>query len=103
MEKVYLIESDINNVLTYKIGRTKRKVSDRLKELNTGNAGKLTIISEYESNNSSIIETTLHKIFISNKISNEWFYNITKEDFLQHCKQIDDNIIYLRSSGNTFI
>lgn len=86
--KVYLI---INDEGFYKIGFTNRTTKKRIKELMTGSSSEMSIVYEYESNNSRQIEASLHNIYKSYKIHGEWF-NLTDEivaQFLSRCKIID--------------
>ena len=102
--KVYLIESNINGTITYKIGKTSRSAKHRLKELSTGNAGEMSVVCEYESKNASLIEIALHSHYGHNRLSGEWFEDsITREDFLKSCKEIDKNIKILQKMGNPFL
>ena len=102
--KVYLIESNINGQITYKIGRTSRDTKARLAELSTGNAGELRVVCEYESKNASLIEKALHLHYGYNRLQGEWFKDsIIPSEFLKVCKNIDENIKKLKDSGNPFI
>jgi hypothetical protein len=102
--KVYLIESNTNDAITYKIGITKRSVNTRLSELSTGNAGKLRVVCEYESNNASLIEKALHVYYGHNRLSGEWFTDtIIPSDFMTMCEGIDKNIKILKEMDNPFI
>ena len=102
--KVYLIESNTQGTITYKIGKTSRSANTRLAELSTGNAGDMRVVCEYESENASSIETALHSRFGSKRLSGEWFKDdITESDFLKSCLEIDENIKKLKEMGNPFI
>jgi len=102
--KVYLIESNINGVITYKIGKTSRNVNIRLLELSTGNAGKMRVVCMYESDNANLIETTLHSQYSHRRLSGEWFKDeILPDDFLRDCRQIDNNLKKLKNANNPFI
>ena len=101
--KVYLIESNITGTITYKIGKTSRNANARLEELSTGNAGYMRVVCEYESKNASSIETALHSRFGDKRLSGEWFEDITEEDFLKSCREIDENLKKLKEMGNPFI
>lgn len=68
--KVYVIHNTELN--TYKIGKSINPTG-RLKELQTSNSSKLKIIYEFESNDGNQLETSLHRIFSSKRISGEWF------------------------------
>jgi hypothetical protein len=102
--KVYLIQSNTNGQITYKIGKTSRDANIRLAELSTGNAGEMAVVCEYESENSSLIEKALHSHYGHNRLSGEWFKDsIIPSDFLKICKLIDENIKKLKNSENPFI
>jgi len=102
--KVYLIESNIDGTITYKIGITSRSANTRLSELSTGNAGEMRVVCEYESKYASLIETALHSNYNHKRLSGEWFTDdIIPSDFLDFCKKIDGNIKSLKEMGNPFI
>ena len=102
--KVYLISSTINEITTYKIGRTSRNTTERLAELSTGNAGEMAVVCEYESDNSSLIEKALHSRYQHNRLSGEWFKdNLTPSEFLKSCEEIDKTIKTLQKLDNPFI
>lgn len=102
--KVYLIKSEISGTITYKIGKTSRNVNNRLLELSTGNAGKLTVIYEYETKNAHILENALHKTFKQYHLSGEWFNDgLDITIFKNTCENIDNNIKILKSNDNPFI
>jgi hypothetical protein len=98
--KVYLISSEINNYVLYKIGITKREVSQRLKELKTGNAAELNVVSIFESKWATKIEANLHKRY--KHINGEWFFLNEEEvkNFDSICKMVHDNfeLIYTKNS-----
>lgn len=101
---VYLIECKLNDGLTYKIGKTSRNGNTRLAELSTGNAGQMRLVCEYESKNSSLIESALHLQYSHKRLSGEWFSaDITPNEFLNSCKKIDENIQKLRELENPFL
>ena len=102
--KVYLIESNIDGTITYKIGKTSRSANTRLAELSTGNAGEMRVVCEYESKHASSIETALHSRYGHIRLSGEWFEDdITPSDFLESCAEIDDTIKKLKEMGNPFV
>ena len=69
---IYLI---MNTNFEYKIGMTKKSVSDRVKQLQTGNSGELKI------------ETSLHNFFSYKRIRGEWF-NLNEEEILNFEKTV---------------
>ena len=101
MRSVYLIRGNDGQ---YKIGIAKNP-KQRIKQLQTGNSDKLTIIETYESENASKIESTLHNQYAHLRNEGEWFdLSISDEaHFIEKCKQIDQTITTLRSMGNVFV
>ena len=105
--KIYLISSEINNDILYKIGITRREVAQRLKELKTGNAATLEIVNIFESKWATKIEANLHSSYHSKNISGskEWFRlneNDVKE-FTDRCQMIHNNFELLASNNTWFI
>lgn len=104
-KKVYLISSDVNGEKFFKIGYTKRKVSERLKEFKTGNCSDLSIVHVYEANEYAVsIENSFHKYFKSSKIEGEWF-SLTESDvnsFLSLCDKFY-NMFDNLSKNNTYL
>ena len=91
--KIYLIECNNDGIITYKIGRTSRRVTERIKELDVASSGKLRVIFEYVSHNVSILEGTLHRQFNPCHIKGEWFScDLNIEDFKSQCKIMDTAI-----------
>lgn len=93
-EKVYLIyapleryravQLDQSMPFAMKIGRTKRRSSFRLQELQTGNHQQLRVGIEFRTNNSSALESYLHMHLLRHQItesksSKEWFYSNFEE------------------------
>lgn len=103
MIKVYLISTNGDDK-RYKIGYTKRKVEQRVKEFKTGNSNEFEIISVFESKWASKIEAALHKRFGSTKIEGEWFYldDVVVEEFTYECQKLH-NIFELLNNQNTYI
>lgn len=103
MIKVYLI-SNGGDDKRYKIGYTKRKVENRVKEFKTGNSNDFEIISVFESKWASKIEAALHKRFCYSKIEGEWFYLTESEvrNFSNECQNLH-NIFEILNNQNTYI
>jgi len=101
MRSVYLIRGNDGK---YKIGIAKNP-SQRVKQLQTGNSDKLSIIETYRSENASKIESALHFQYSHVRNEGEWFdLSISDEvNFTKKCKQIDESITTLRKMGNEFI
>ena len=104
MNKVYLIESNINGTITYKIGKTTRSANTRLLELSTGNAGEMRVVCEFETDLADLLEIALHNHYRHIKLSGEWFKDsLTESDFLKSCQKIDENLKKLKNSENPFV
>ena len=100
---VYLISSEINNDILYKIGITKRDVNERLKQLKTGNPAELTVVTTFESKWATKIEANLHKRYTH--VSGEWFRLDLKEveDFLNVCKLVHDNFELIYTTNTWYL
>lgn len=90
----------------FKIGVTKRLVEKRLKELQTGNSGKITILKTYESENYLKVETFMHRKYKKNKTEakNEWF-DLSDDNiitFIDDCKKFDETIKLLKENNPFF-
>lgn len=89
---VYLIcDPDTN---TYKIGMTKRDITKRLKELQTGNSAELFVVHTYKCDHPYRLELMLHNRFRNKLALNEWF-SLDKndvEDFPDTCRKTDEII-----------
>lgn len=93
MYNVYLVSAEIDGICLYKIGYTRRNPEVRLKELKTGNASDMSIVSFYKSEWGTKIEAFLHRKYSSKKVNREWF-KLTEEDVLgfnDNCKFIHNN------------
>ena len=101
MRYVYLIRGNDGK---YKIGISKHP-RQRLRENQTGNPDRLTVIDIYESENAYKIETALHNRFSHVRNVGEWFdLTVTEEvNFIKYCKEIDASINTLREMGNIFV
>ena len=103
--KIYILSSENNGEKVFKIGYTKNKVEDRVKQLKTGNSNDISI--EYilgESYFSHKIEAYLHKMLESKKVDGEWFI-LSSED-IDKCKEIfnklDESYQFLNKSNEFF-
>lgn len=103
MYRVYLISSGLDEK-QYKIGYTRRKVEERIKEFKTGNSNNLEIISVFESKWGTKIEAYMHRLFKSKLINGEWF-NLSNDDvknFYYYCEKTHNNI-ELMVNKNSYI
>jgi Meiotically up-regulated gene 113 len=102
--KVYLIECDINGEITYKIGHTFRSPELRIQEMSTGNPGSLRVVSVFETEYATVVESVLHKAFDANNIRGEWFTaDITAEAFISEAKKAEASIRLLYYADNPFM
>ena len=102
---VYLLKCDFGDQLLYKIGFTKRPVEKRLKELKTGNANEIKIVSVYNSEWSIKIESIFHRLYSSKRVAGEWFELSTTEvdNFLENCKLHQSNLELLSTTNTYYI
>lgn len=103
MINVYLICSETNNDVVYKVGFTRRNVSERIKDIKTGNAGTIYIINVFTSKYGTKIEAFLKKKYKPYNISGEWFKLPEKEiaEFMENCQNVHNSFIALES--NTYL
>ena len=83
----------------YKIGVTKRNITKRISELQTGNESKIQLLKQYQSENFKKVEKMMHVKYAPYKTeaNNEWF-SLEANDvmsFLNECKKADDTISFL--------
>lgn len=97
--KIYLIkESDTNY---YKIGFTNKLIEMRIKELQTGNPHKITLIDYYETNHKKL-EQFIHGKFRKFKVMGEWF-DLPLEDvitFKKICRECESDYLYLKEHNH---
>ncbi len=93
---VYFIKDNSDQV---KIGYTKRKVKNRLKELNSPN---LILILEYETKYPTQLEKALHFRFKRYNIEREWFHlnDFNTEELKQICEKLDESICIINDKTN---
>jgi hypothetical protein len=99
MGHVYLLMAiDDAGKEKFKIGVTKRDINLRIKELQTGNSSKISLLKSYTSENYIKVETWLHRKYqIKTEAKNEW-RTLTDEQvfsFLEDCKKADETISFL--------
>jgi predicted GIY-YIG superfamily endonuclease len=99
---VYLLKDDNGK---YKIGITTRKSTKRLKELQTGNAEEIQVVTEFKSKWFRKIETSLHNRYGLKRLKGEWFELETKDtqNFISECQSLHNTFQMLEDSGNPFI
>ena len=101
MKSIYLLQNDNG---FYKIGVSKNPAK-RVKQLQTGSADKISLITFYESNNAFAIERALKNRYSIYRINGEWFNLPLEEElaFNKNCEIINDNIKLLVENGNIFM
>lgn len=109
MEKGYVylllcIESD--GAEHHKIGITRNEPSKRVKQLQTGNATKISLLREYKTKNYLKVERWMHRKYFNLKTEagNEW-RKLTDEQvfsFISDCEEADDNINFLLQHNSLF-
>ncbi len=99
---VYLISDDEWGF--FKIGLSKNDPQFRLKNLNTGNSSKLSIVNYFKTANFKKIERLLHMKYADRRVNGEWF-KLTDDDILSfesECIKLDEILSNLSNSGNPF-
>ena len=104
---VYLIlEVDSHGFESHKIGITNRDVNKRLRELQTGNSNKLSVLKCYESKNYNKVEGMLHaKYSYKQTLSMNEFFKLSDDEvikFLDTCKKLDETITLLLNNNPFF-
>lgn len=87
---VYLLCDPSTNL--FKIGMTRKSVTKRVDELQTGNSCEIHIVKVYKTNIPSFLESSLHHRFCGKQKLNEW-YELDIEDikrFEEYCKFYED-------------
>lgn len=104
MGKIYLIKCYNDSEVLYKIGFTRGKPENRLKNLETGNPNDLEIIKVFETKYNTKLESNLHTKFKSKQVKNEWFRldNDDVDDFIDTCKSMERNYNILAESNYHF-
>jgi hypothetical protein len=106
MEKsVYLISAETNGKKLYKIGYTKRKVEERIKEFKTGNTAVFSIIEVFNSKWGTKIEASLHRQFYTKKVGGEWFDLDVNDlnNYLNLCEQLHNNFEIIENQNTYYI
>jgi hypothetical protein len=103
MGYVYLfLEVDITGNEAFKIGITKNSPNIRIKQLQTGNSRKISLLNSYESDNYLNVERWLHKkYFTKTEAGNEWRSLTTEEAMLfqENCKKADETVTYMKANN----
>lgn len=101
MKSVYLLQSESG---LYKIGVSTHPAR-RLKQLQTGNGEKITLLYSFECEIPFLLETSLKNRFMLHRVSGEWF-NLPLEDeinFISICQKLHGNLKLLKDNQNIFL
>ena len=100
---VYLLcDMSLNGI--YKIGVTRGSIENRIKKLQTGNAGKIELFKCYWAEHPFLLEKRLHAHYTSEKVLNEWFELRYDEAirFEETCKEQEKILHGLRDNPYLF-
>lgn len=95
---VYLIADENNQV--YKIGASRSSALKRMKQLQTGNANELKVVTKYYCNYPYRLESILHNRFSHKKVLNEWYSLSIDEvlNFEKTCQELDNIIEIMKDN-----
>lgn len=107
MGYVYLLlQVDTDGLEKHKIGITKNDPKFRVKQLQTGNPNKVSLLKSYASINYLKVERWMHRKygFLKTEAKNEWRVLSDEQvfSFLDDCKEADDNINFLLENNSVF-
>lgn len=100
---VYIIKIESDN--KYKIGYTKKKLSERIKNLQTGSPDNIIAISEFKTKYPTKLEKYLHRYYSDQRLEGEWFC-LEESDIVKikkQCLDFESNMDFLIESGNPFV
>lgn len=104
--KIYLLEcvNDLSET-TYKIGYTSSDVNKRIKSLQTGNPGIISVLSIFETEYGQKVERALHRRYSHLRLKGEWFHLEPENllSFQSDCKKIEENLKVLENANNPFL
>lgn len=96
---VYLL-GDMEKDGYFKIGVTRGKIENRIKKLQTGNAGEIYVVNKFECPHPFLLEKMLHLKFNDKNVLNEW-YALDDEDvkdFTKTCEMLQEGIDALETN-----
>lgn len=99
MAFVYLL-CDSGQENMYKIGVTRGKIENRIRQLQTGNGSEIHLVNYYKTDYPFYIERLLHLKFHPKQNKNEWFLleNDDIFNFNEICCEIEKNIESLKDN-----
>lgn len=100
------MQVDEEGLETYKIGVTKNNPELRVKQLQTGNPNKISVVNSYETPNYLKVEQWIHRKYFNSKTlaRNEW-RNLTNDEvmsFLIDCEKANETISVLKKTNHFF-
>lgn len=106
MGYVYLfMEVDKNGEEAFKIGITRNNPIKRIKQLQTGNPNKLSVLKSYASDNYLKVEQWLHRKYnIKTEAKNEW-RTLTNEEvmtFELDCEKAEETIKFMLANNHFY-
>lgn len=106
MGYVYLLlEVDKDGNERHKIGITKNNPELRVKQLQTGNPSKISLLKFYESDNYLKVERRLHKQYQSKTEANNEWRTLSNEEvigFETSCKKADEIITFMLANNHFY-
>lgn len=89
--KIYLLKIDTPDKRLYKIGSTRKTITNRIQSLQTGCPYEIQLVEYYESEYGQTVERTLQNRFKHNQTFGEWFELDLKEElkFKNMCEKIE--------------
>ena len=93
MEFVYIFKTekiDDNDQYIIKIGRS-YNVTERMKQIQTSNPYKISLIQAYKCNDCCILEKMVHNYYKEKRLEGEWF-KFTEQD-INECKELISKFI----------
>lgn len=107
MGYVYLLlQTDVDGLESHKIGITKNDPKLRVKQLQTGNPNKISLLKSYESKNYLKVERWMHRQYFASKTEakNEWRTLSDNQvfSFIKDCEIAEENIKFLLENNSIY-
>ena len=89
--KIYLLKIDTPDKRLYKIGSTRKSISQRIQQLQTGCPYEIQLVEYHESEYGQLVERSLHNRFSHMQTFGEWFeLDLIQEfNFQKTCEKIE--------------
>lgn len=100
---VYLLLAvDEQGLETHKIGISSHDPELRVKQLQTGNSGRISVLNSYQTHNYKTVERLLHARFDNYRTTaqNEWFKlsDVIVFNFLEECRKAEEIVDMLKEN-----